>query len=614
MGKREKRPKLKTGAEEINTKRSLSFNGVFRAALILLLVFIAYLPVLKAGFIWDDDDFLTNNALIKASDGLYRFWFTTEPPDYFPLTSTMLWIEWRVWGGNAMGYHVINILLHGLTSILLWMVLKEMGIPWSWLGGLLFGLHPVAAESVAWITERKNTLPMVFYILSFLFFIRSEKKDSRSYYYGSLVIFFLALLSKTSVVMLPIVLGFFLWWKHGKMGWAEIKKLLPFLGLSCVLGLVTIWFQYNRAIGEDVIRHDSLAERFVIAGWAVWFYLWKALLPIRLCFVYPRWNPRALSLVSFIPWMGIGILAVILYRKRRGWGRPFIFGLGYYLANLLPILGFFNIYFMKYSLVADHWQYTALAGITSLATGLGGYYHTKSGIRAKQIVPAMGAAVTALFLVLTYQQSQIYRDAETLWKDTLRKNPKAGLALNNMGMICEKLKEWDNALYYYTAAMEAMPGDALILYNRGNACKETGNINQAILNYQKALSYKPSFFHAWNNLGLAYEMKGDLEKARECFERAQKIDPGFAKAYLNEGNLLASQKKYEEAISFYQKVLELSPENPDGHGNLANTLAEMERYEEALFHYEKALSLDPDNPTIKKNLGIALRKKGMKKN
>jgi len=576
---------------------------------IFLAVFLSYLPVLNAGFIWDDDTFLTENPLISAKDGLFRFWFSSEPPDYFPLTSSTLWIEWRLWGNRARGYHVVNVLLHIMSSILLWLVLRELKIPGAFLAGLIFGVHPVAVESVAWITERKNTLPMVFYMLTLYLYIRFQKTSHRGFYGFSLASFLLALLSKTSVAMLPFVLIGCAWWMKKKVTLKDIKGIVPFFIVSFALSLVTIWFQYNRAIGADVVRDDVFLSRLVIAGRAVWFYVYKAFLPIGLSFVYPRWKADVGNPASYIPvLLIIGSYAVFLW-KRESWGRAFVFGWGYYLINLFPVLGFFNIYFMKYSLVADHWQYTSLAGIIALATGLFSRFLYRKDKKGKHILFGFGGLAVLIFMGMSYRQCLIYKDAESLWKDTLKKNPEAGLAHHNLAKMRQEKGRREEAIRHYRKAMELLPGDMLVPYNLANTLREQGNPQQAIEYYKKSLEINPRFYHALNNLGIAYTENGENQKALESFSGVMELEPAFIEPYINTANLMARKKMFDQAITYYGKALEIDDGNPNAHGNLGNVLAELGRHEEAIRHYEKALEADPGNPVITRNLKLALKRK-----
>jgi len=427
-------------------------RAVVAGAVILALTLAAYLPAMGAGYIWDDDDFLTQNALIKAPDGLYRFWFTTEAYDYFPLTSTMLWFEWRIWGDRPAGYHVVNIILHGLAAVVLWRVLRRLGIPGAYFAAMVFALHPVCAASVAWITERKNTLPMVLYLLSALAWLRFDDGGKRRWYAFSLLLFLAAMLAKTSVVMLPAVLLLLAWWRRGRgagsmrpcgrpslrtpvpadarrgegaKGRTVVLRTVPFFVLSLVLGLVTVWFQNHRAIAGVAVRPEGIASRLAASGWIVWFYLYKLLLPVNLIMIYPRWEVDGANPVHYLPLAFLLAALAFLWRFRRSWGRSPLLALGYFVITLLPVLGFIDMSFMRYSLVADHLQYTAAAGAIALAAGLPAAWARRFMPRAVAIPGAV--AMLAVLGAMTWAQASTYQDEETLWTTRSRTTTAPGL-------------------------------------------------------------------------------------------------------------------------------------------------------------------------------------------
>ncbi len=257
---------------EKSQKRTISRVPALAIALGIFTV-IVYLPIFQGKFVIDDYRLITGNPMVKASDGLYRFWFTTDALDYYPLTSSLWWLEWRAWGNHATGYHVLNVLLHAANAILVWMVLRRLKIPGAWLAALVFAVHPVNVATAAWISEQKNTLSMLLAVVAALLWLRFYDEGRWRWYGFSLAAFLLALLSKTAVVMLPVVLLGCVWWTRGRVRWRDVWCGVPFFVVSLVLGLITIWFQYHRAMGEAVVGTDGFAFRLAAAGWDPWFYL-----------------------------------------------------------------------------------------------------------------------------------------------------------------------------------------------------------------------------------------------------------------------------------------------------------------------------------------------------
>jgi tetratricopeptide (TPR) repeat protein len=555
--------------------------GLFLVAVTI----IAYQPVWHAGFIWDDDTFLTDNPVIKRADGLYRLWFTASTPDYFPMTSSMLWLEWRLWADHPLGYHLVNVLLHAFSAVLLWRVLLRLNIPGALLAAALFALHPVNVESVAWITERKNTLCMFFYAGTLLAWLKFEDSGRRRWCWLALAGFALALLSKTAVAPLPVVLLGIAWWRRGRVGWKDVRRVVPFFLIAAALGLVTVWFQNYQTITHDVVRTDGFWSRLAGAGWAVWFYLYKAVLPLNLAFIYPRWQIDARNVLTYLPLVILAAAAFFLcWRCRRGWGKALFFGLAYFVVMLLPILGFLNIYFMRYSLVADHWEYFAIIGPIALAAAL---------IRR----PVVAAALLLALGALTWKQCGMYANVETLWQATLRLNPNSWLAQYNLGLVFTQQGRMDEAISQYQKALQIKPDYADAHNNLGNVLLQMGRVDEAILHFQKALEIKPDFAEARNNLGSALFRQGRMDEAIWQYQKALEIKPDFAEARNNLAWLLAtcpqaSLRNGNKAVELARQANALTGgTNPVVLGTLAADFAETGRFSEAVQIAQRALNL-----------------------
>ncbi len=570
-------------------------------AAIVAVTFLAHGPAIHAGYVWDDAAFLTDNPLIKARDGLYRFWFTTEPTDYFPLTSTMLWIEWRIWGNRPMPYHVGNILLHALAAVLLWRVLRRLNLPEPapYLAALIFAVHPVTVASVAWITERKNVLSMMFYLLSILLWLRFEDGGRRRCYGLSLLAAAAAMLAKTSVVMLPFVLLLLAIWRRGRITRRDIARAIPFFGIALVLGLLTLRFQYHALAGR-IVRPEPLASRIAAAGWIIWFYLYKIVLPIRLVMVYPRWTVDAGKAVSFVPLALLAACFALLWIFRRSWGRgPLIAG-ACFVAMLAPVLGLFEMGFMQYSLVSDHLQYAAMPAVIALIAGVFTAIFARAYRRWPRAAPPAGAtAVTAILLmltVLTWRQSQTFRDEETLWSHTIRHNDRAWPAWNNLGVARRDKGDYRRALEYLTRAIALRPDYAEAYNNRGTVFGAEGDTLRAIEDFNRAIALKPDYVAAYSNRGTAYAIAGEHDRAIADLTRAIELRPDLAAAYNNRGNVYANKGDYARAIGDFTLAIRLAPEYGEAYRNRAAAYCSVGEYAGAWADVKKCRRLGAPPP------------------
>ncbi|MGA2177567.1 MAG: tetratricopeptide repeat protein [Verrucomicrobiota bacterium] len=472
-------------------------QGWFFFLLLSVAAFLAYQPVWHGGFLWDDSVLLTNNPLVKQADGWWRIWCESVT-DYVPATLTTFWLEWRLWGGNPLGYHLGNILLHALAAFLAWKVLRALKIPGARLAAAIFALHPVAVESVAWIAERKNTLAMVFYLCALLWFLRFEDSGDRRWYWTSALAFVLALFSKTAVVPLPVVLLGMAWWRRGRIDRRDLLRSLLFFVLAAAGVLLALWIQRG-ATGAS-FQTVSFWGRLAQAGWVVWFYLGKAVVPLNLVPVYPLWHINAARMVSYLPTLAVAAVLAASWLCRKQGGRVVLAAFGYFLALLLPVMGFANISLMRCTLVADQWQYFALIGPVALLAA-GATVAVRFLGPGKVFLAPAGVVVLLLALgVLTWRQSRLYTSPTTLWQATLAADPRSFLAQSSLGSILFKSGKTAEAIAHYEAALAIDPKFFDAHYDLANIFLQTGHPSDAVAHYEKVLQIQPDFPQAVNNL------------------------------------------------------------------------------------------------------------------
>jgi tetratricopeptide (TPR) repeat protein len=527
-------------------------------AALLLLAGAAYAPALGAGFFWDDVSiYLLENPLIHAADGLRRFWFTTQPVDYYPVTNTLLWIEWRLWGEHAAGYHAVNLFLHGLGVLILWGVLRALAVPGAWLAAACFAVHPVNVETVAWISQTKNTLSLALSLAALRAWLRFDADRGRGALAASFGLYVLAVLAKTSAAVFPLVAFGAAAWRRRRIAWDDVRPLLPFLAAGAVLGAVGAWFQ-GRTPGAVEFAAEPLATRLAAAGSIVWFYLGKALMPVGLMPVYPRWPVDPSRAAAWLP--NVLLLAVlgVAWRSWHRGGCALLAGLGYYLLNLVPVLGFAGVGFMAHARVTDHWQYAALPGVVALLAA--------GGVRlwARLRLPRrVGVGVAALALgvagVLAWRQTALYVDEEKLWRDNLRKNPHAWVAHNNLG----------------------------------NLLAQRGRLAEAQASLQAALGLAPNYADALVNLANVLDDRGRTAEAVPYYERALRVAPPSANVHYNYGVALEKSGRDTEAAAQYERALALAPEDAAAHHRLCEVWARLGRDRDAAPHCRAAMRLDP---------------------
>jgi tetratricopeptide (TPR) repeat protein len=732
-------------------------NFFLGAALFVLAVVIFY-PAFHAGFIWDDDQLLTANPQVHSADGWWTLWLKPLTADYFPLTSTTLWIEyhlgqfislWNVeylqrYGGPDTwnGYHIMNILFHATAVVLTWQVLKRLRIPGAWVAAAIFAVHPICVESVAWISERKNTISQIFFLLSIIHYVRFEEKGRMWRYVAAVICFTLALLAKTAVVMLPFILLLLAWWRYrdleplresyelekspaerGILLWScvaagmiaggsmlflnpmlgaagaivgggigyivglqlrklkewesfagfEVIRTIPFFLVAFVLGVVTVYFQYGRAIGEEVIPIGNWWQRSISACFAAGFYLYSALWPFNIIEIYPQWHrmfgavelfperhitapaPEALSYwKQFLP--GVFIAALLFWcwlRRTETWARAMLVGLGSYFLAMLPALGFLTMSYMRLTLVADHFQYISIIAVIALVVAAGFQPALSPADRARQRPPEAERRDSSFFILLrdfvrayagqlllvggalafgviswlNWDATQDNHIEEVIWivgpivlaavslQDEETWKWVWSLFIGTV-LLCFCYISWNQAGIYqneetlWSATLAKNPYTWQAHNHLGAALYMEGKIKEAFPHFLKATQLKPENPESHNNLGLVYSYFGMKDDAIREYELAVRIKDDSAMD-TNLANAYEAVKRFPDAIKTYKHALEINPDNASAWCNMGYALMVEGKIDEAIPCFMKAIELDPGMPQGRSDLNQALRARGI---
>lgn len=546
------------------------------AAAIVLMVLASYLPAIRGGFVWDDDVYLTANPLITAADGLFRIWFSLDSPSqYFPLVYSTFRLEHALWGMNPLGYHAVNVLLHALNALLVWGILRRLSVPGAWLAAGLFALHPVQVESVAWITELKNVLSVFFSLLairSWLAFLEPPGGRPWRHFGLALALFALALFSKTTACTLPAALLLIVWLKEGNLARRRLAAVAPFLILGLAMGLLAIWWErhHQGTVGREFAF--PAAERLLIAGRALWFYLGKLAWPLDLSFSYPRWRVDPGNPLDWAWPVAALAAAFALWWQRERIGREAAAAALFFVATLAPLLGFIPLYTFRYTFVADHYQYLAAVGplavLAAAATRL-----CERRFPGKPAMALLSAPLLLLLGALTWRQAQAYENSLTLWTDTVAKSPDSWLAHNN----------------------------------RGKALGDRGRAAEAREEFQRSVALNPGNKDAHKNLALVFVSEGKLAEALASFREAVRIDPYYFDAYYGFGTTLGMKGMFAESVAYLNRAVTLNHGSAKAHNSLGVSLASSGRVAEAVGHFREALRFDPGNAQARANLEDALR-------
>jgi tetratricopeptide (TPR) repeat protein len=642
---------------------------VVAAFLLLATLVWAYWPALHGKPVWDDSAWLGDLAHLKANwSGLGRIW--TDPTamqQYYPTSGSSFWLDEQLWGSWHLPYHLENLLLHAVSVGLLWQLLTRLRVRGVLIASAFFALHPMMVESVAWITERKNVLSMALMLGGLLVYVRAAQNKGiwpatgesppsaasstpvRSWmksrpYSAALLLCVLALGAKITAFVFAPALLLAIWWQTGRLRWRQdVLPTLPFFAVTLALGLLITWLEVYHVGAEGREFSASLSERLISTGRAFWFYPCKLLWPVDLCFIYPDWRTSPSGPLDWLWPLSIPVFLATLWLLRGQIGRgPLVLAL-FYLGAAFPVLGMLNVYGAVFSPVWDHWVYVPSVAVLIFAAAV--FHRLGAKLKPRWLPLTLVALLLAVLTFQTRRQTPQYAGEQELWIETIRRNPRAWLALNNRGSYLVDQQQFQEAIEHFEEATATNPdyaeawnnlGGALVRlgryeeslepyqnaialdaelspytrHNMGNALLTIGRTDEAMEQFHASLALKPDYNEAHNSLGAALTQIGQLDEAIEHLQEAIRITPSYYQAHNNLGSALQKKGDLEAARQAYEKSAELRPDFVEARFNLGELHYKLGEFDAAIRRYEEVLKLRPDHARAQYNLGLIAADQG----
>jgi tetratricopeptide (TPR) repeat protein len=579
-------------------------NLVWVIPFILLISFVIYVPSFKGAFVWDDDRYIQHNPLITSID-LKALFSTYVMGNYHPLTMLTYAIEYQFFGLNPVGYHVINLLLHVMNVLLVFYVVFHLSgkVIVALIACLLFGIHPMHVESVAWASELKDLLYSFFFLASYIFYLKYLKDQEKKLYYFSLLLFLCSLLSKGMAVSLPVVLLLTDYFEEGKITRRRIMEKIPFFVLAVIFGIVAILAQKSSEAIQDITKFAFL-QRIVFASYGFINYLLKLILPYKLSAFYPYPITSGENLPGYyylFPLFLIMLTILVIYSFR--FSKKFFWGIGFFGATVFLVLQLLPV---GDAVMADRYSYIPSIGVFYLA-GEGFYWLWN---RNRKTVSIIMAGVFAIFFsIRTYARCSVWENGLILWSDVIDKYPTVAVAYNNRGGALMNEKRYEEALNDYNKAIELRPNYYDAYNNRGILHSEIQKKQEALRDYNKAIEFGPNHPEVYSNRGLLFMEFNKYKEALSDFNKAIELQPDYSLAYYNRGLLAMNQGKNPQAYSDYAMAIKLNPAYVEAYINRGVLFHNENKFDEAITEYNKAAELQPANPQIYYDRGLALMAK-----
>ena len=567
----------------------------FLLALTLAITLLVYAPSLQNGWTnWDDNGYVLENDLVRTLDLKTHFTTFQVMGNYHPVTTWSLAVDYTLHGTDAYGYHLTNLLFHlGSTALLFWFLsLLFSNALVAAFGALLFAIHPMHVESVAWISERKDVLYAFFYfgaLVTWMLYLRNHKTG---FYVATLLLFTMSLLSKGQAVTLPVVLVLIDWLNKRTFNAKALLEKVPFFLMALVFGVIAVLAQQESKAIQDIPDYTFL-HRVLFAGYALFTYVWKFFVPVNLSAFYPypiKGTMPAQYIVGLVVSIGLVGLAVTLFRRSRWmWFGFLLFG-----ANIVLLLQLLPV---GSAVVAERYTYVAYTGlIVALAYVL--FMGLPIGQKIVKLPAAASGSIAAAMLMFCVVQTsariKVWENSYFLWTDVLEQFDYAPNAHNNLGSYYQRNNEPDKAMHHFNVALRYQADFPEALINRSDIYRVQGKLDSAIADCSHAIRIDPGYTGAYMNRGIARSIAGDLDNAMADFNKVIELDPDNFKAYGNRGNLNDIRGNYENALADYSKALQLNPQYHEVYGNRSRTYVKLNRFAEALNDINSAIAANPE--------------------
>jgi protein O-mannosyl-transferase len=602
MSKKQTTPKVKTQSE----KSSL----LIRIGAILLLTFIVYYPSLKNGFTnWDDNVYIGENKLIQSvSSGNIKQIFETKNHvslNYHPVTILSLAIDYKLSKYNPHTYHSTNLFFHLANTALVFLLiyfLTQKNVLASTITSLVFAIHPMHVESVAWVAERKDVLYVFFLLLSAILYQLYINKNNWLHYFLSFALFVLACLSKAMAVVLPLVLLLMDYYMGRKITVKTVLEKIPFFVVSIVVGLLAVKIQSQGAIAEFSVF--TLTQRICFTSYGFIFYIAKFFVPLKLsCYYpYPNYENVSLPLEFYIsPFLVAALIIGVLFTHKKT--NLYVFSLLFYIITIALVLQFISV---GQVITADRYSYLPYLGLAFPVSMLIHKYSLNNSISFKKIVLPSLFVVLFLFSFITYNRISVWKNGDTLWSDAISKYPHAETYRNRGSYLVNKAaydlgqkkveeNEYDRALDDFNKSVAISQKNPKVFTNRANIFGLKGKFPEALQDYIAAIKLDSLDPQTYFNQGVTYGYMKQFDNAIKSYTKALRLQPDFPKAKFNRAYDFINSEKYDDAINDLNQLIASNSGSPDYYFYRAYAYLKLSKWQESLVDHNATLAINPNN-------------------